>query len=128
MGTTTPIKLVHLPVEGEWSLEDIEVTNAEVHPDRETVEVGGGGLLGSTYLVVSGADLLVAAECLRALADRIGQAVVTARQDALDAERQTCHYCGTPRAVEPGADTCGSGDCERRFAAEVYADLALGGI
>lgn len=128
MGTTTPIKLVHLPVEGEWSLDDIEVANAEVHPDRETVEVGGGGLLGSTYLVVSGPDLLVAAECLRALADRIGQAVVTARQDALEAERRTCHYCGTPGAVEVDRDTCGSADCDRRFHAEVYADTVMGGI
>lgn len=128
MGTTTPIKLVHLPVEGEWSLDDIEVTNAEVHPDRETVEVGGGGLLGSTYLVVSGPDLLVAAECLRALADRIGQAVVTARQDALEAERRTCHYCGTPGAVEVDRDTCGSADCDRRLHAEVYADTVMGGI
>lgn len=103
----------------------LEATDPVLDGDVERVEVGP---LFGRYCILEGPDLVVAADELIELLRKVQDVVMDARQEAVEAERQTCHYCGAPHSVEPGMDTCGRADCERRFSAEVYADLVLGGI
>lgn len=123
MPTTLGRPAVPVPLDAAI-FDGLEATNPTTG-DVETVEIGP---LFGRYLTLSAPDLLVSLDALKRLADEAQVAVMDARQEAVEAERQSCHYCDTPHSVEPGADTCGRADCERRFGAEVYADLVLGGI
>lgn len=104
--TIHPVTLIY---EGGEDILNIEVTDAVIVSDTlEQVDIGGGGVLHGTYLRLSGPDLVVAAEELRRLADRIEACVLDARQEKIDAERHAC-WCGTrldPEELDCGAPRC----------------------
>lgn len=103
-------------------LDQVDPTDPEVTDLVETVTLDGwpGDPAGRR---LTATDLLVWTDALRRLADRIDVLVMDERQARLEAERSTCHFCGTPGTVEPGEETCGSVECDRRLAVELRADL-----
>ena len=115
--TTTTVPLIW--PSGE-DIRDLDVADAIVVTDRmEQVDIGGAGILHGRYLRFSGEDLVVAAEELRRLADRIIDAVLDARQVRADAQRHECPGC--PTLIDPDENTCGTARCER-----VWADDCAG--
>lgn len=112
--TTTRMVPVTLLYESD-DLDDIEATNAVIISDNlESIDVGGGGVLHGMYLRVTGSDLVAAAGGLHRLADRIIDAVIDARQDAVDAARHQCPGCLV--MLDPDENTCGDRRCEREWA------------
>ena len=119
MSTTTEATTTTIPVTLIWpageDIADLDVADAVVVSDRlEQVDIGGGGVLHGRYLRFSGEDLVVAAEELRRLADRIIDAVLDARQARMDAQRHECPGC--PTLIDPDENTCGAASCERIWA------------
>lgn len=114
--STTVEATTTIPVRLRWpdgeDITDLDVADAVIVGELEQVDIGGAGVLTGTYLRVTGPDLVVAAEALRRLADRIIDAVLDARQERIEAEQHEC-YCGA--RLDPDEITCGALRCQREW-------------
>jgi len=123
--TITPLRYavstatIPLPVSAE-GVDALEAVDANIKNDNETVDVGP---FGTTYLRLTGTDLVAFADALRLLSDRIIDTVMEARQERVDAERHRCE-CGA--LLDADEDDCGAARCRFRRGA-VMDDLCTCG-
>lgn len=93
------------------SLADVEVTDVELGQAHESIDVGQPG---GVYLRVCAPDLVVGVDEMRRLLDRIEEAVLDARHDAMMAARHVCPGC--PTLIDPDEPTCGAPACNAELA------------
>lgn len=111
-----PVSLIF----GALDIDDLDVCNPEIASATcERIDIGHAGPLFGRYLRVEANDLVEVAHALHSLADRISSVIFDARDEKLEAERHDC-FCGT--RLEPDESTCGAETCNRRAAAEAWAD------
>lgn len=92
--------------------EGTEACDVELAEHHESIDVGP---FAGAYLRLCAPDLVVAVDQARRLLDLIEEAVLDARQEQIEVERQRC-YCGAPLA---GEITCGDIVCDRRYAEDL---------
>lgn len=112
--TTIPVSFPF----NEDDLADLEITDYEAGEGVERISVGHAGPLFGKYLIGEAPDLVLVAEGLRRLADRLIDAVLDGRQELLEEQRHDC-YCGT--TLEADEVTCGATRCDRSY----VQDLSL---
>lgn len=104
--TVTPVTLLH---DDGADITDMEAVDAVVLSDRvEQIDIGGGGILGSGYLRVTGPDLVATFQALKALCDDAIEALDDARAERRARLRRPC-WCGD--LVDPDEVDCGAGPC-----------------
>lgn len=111
MTITQPTTQTTTVLLGADDIDLLDIADPEVLSDNlERVDIGGTGLLRGCYLRIESPDLVLVAEALHRLADRIMNAAFDAREEKLEAERHDC-WCGT--RLEADEITCGAARCDQ---------------
>lgn len=95
------------------TLDVLEAVDVDLTEHHETVDVGP---IDGRYLRFMAPDLLVAVDQARRVLGLIEDAVLDARQEAMEAERHDCP-CGT--RLEADEISCGSPRCDHLVAQEM---------